>query len=150
MRVATHNQLKLMSAMLRMPVKQLHNIDEKLTSLPFICHRWPMPTNSGPTSISPLNGLINPRNPDHLTSSGCVFILWHHCSVYGDHLHTPHDKVVHLMLLDSFLARGRDFLGSTYPIRCGAMTWVSGLELVSAVGSNGGFGLLAGGSLMAV
>jgi enoyl-[acyl-carrier protein] reductase II len=51
------------------------------------------------------------------------------------------------MLIDRFLARGREFLGSRYPIMCGAMTWVSDPELVSAVGNAGGFGLLAGGNM---
>ena len=50
------------------------------------------------------------------------------------------------MLLDAFLARGRDFLGCQYPIMCGAMTWVSDPNLVSAIGTAGGFGLLAGGN----
>lgn len=50
------------------------------------------------------------------------------------------------MLLDKFLERGRDFLGSKYPIMCGAMTWVSDPKLVTAVGNAGGFGLLAGGN----
>lgn len=50
------------------------------------------------------------------------------------------------MLIDRFLEKGRDFLGSHYPIMCGAMTWVSDPQLVSAVGNAGGFGLLAGGN----
>ena len=48
------------------------------------------------------------------------------------------------MLIDRFLARGRDFLGSRYPILCGAMTWISDPGLVSSVCNAGGFGLLAG------
>ncbi len=51
------------------------------------------------------------------------------------------------MLLDRFLKTGREFLGSPYPIMCGAMTWVSDPKLVSAVGNAGGFGLLAGGNM---
>ncbi|CAB5119904.1 putative oxidoreductase, nitronate monooxygenase family [Olavius algarvensis associated proteobacterium Delta 3] len=50
------------------------------------------------------------------------------------------------MLIDRFLTQGREFLGSRYPIMCGAMTWVSDPGLVSAVGNAGGFGLLAGGN----
>ncbi len=50
------------------------------------------------------------------------------------------------MLIDRFLEKGRVFLGSQYPIMCGAMTWVSDPKLVSAVGNAGGFGLLAGGN----
>lgn len=50
------------------------------------------------------------------------------------------------MLIDRFLTKGREFLGSHYPIMCGAMTWVSDPQLVSAVGNAGGFGLLAGGN----
>lgn len=50
------------------------------------------------------------------------------------------------MLVDSFFEKGRDFLGSRHPIMCGAMTWVSDPQLVSAVGNAGGFGLLAGGN----
>ena len=51
------------------------------------------------------------------------------------------------MLIDKFLERGRDFLGSKYPIMCGAMTWVSDPKLVTAIGKAGGFGLLAGGNV---
>lgn len=51
------------------------------------------------------------------------------------------------MLIDRFLQRGRDFLGSRYPILCGAMTWVSDPDLVSAIGNAGGFGLLAAGNM---
>ena len=50
------------------------------------------------------------------------------------------------MLIDKFFERGCGFLGSRYPIMCGAMTWVSDPRLVSAVGNAGGFGLLAGGN----
>ena len=50
------------------------------------------------------------------------------------------------MLIDSFFQKGRDFLGSRHHIMCGAMTWVSDPQLVSAVGNAGGFGLLAGGN----
>ncbi|HSM90518.1 MAG TPA: nitronate monooxygenase [Desulfobacterales bacterium] len=50
------------------------------------------------------------------------------------------------MFIDRFFARGREFLRSRYPILCGAMTWVSDPQLVSAVCEAGGFGLLAGGN----
>lgn len=50
------------------------------------------------------------------------------------------------MLIDSFFEKGREFLGARHPIMCGAMTWVSDPQLVSAVGNAGGFGLLAGGN----
>ncbi|MBE6356996.1 MAG: hypothetical protein E7058_07795 [Lentisphaerae bacterium] len=42
--------------------------------------------------------------------------------------------------------RGAEFLGSRYPIICGAMTWVSEPKLVSAVCNNGCFGCIAGGN----
>jgi NAD(P)H-dependent flavin oxidoreductase YrpB (nitropropane dioxygenase family) len=50
------------------------------------------------------------------------------------------------VFVDRFFARGREFLGSRYPILCGAITWVSDPQLVSAVCEAGGFGLLAGGN----
>ena len=53
------------------------------------------------------------------------------------------------MLIDRLFEKGRDFLGNPYPIMCGAMTWVSDPQLVSAVGNAGGFGLLAGGNMPA-
>jgi enoyl-[acyl-carrier protein] reductase II len=50
------------------------------------------------------------------------------------------------MLIDRFFTAGRQFLGCRLPIMCGAMTWVSDPQLVTAVGRAGGFGLLAGGN----
>ena len=50
------------------------------------------------------------------------------------------------MLIDKFFKKGRAFLGCKYPIMCGAMTWVSDPKLVSSIGNEGGFGLLAGGN----
>ena len=44
------------------------------------------------------------------------------------------------------MQRGSDFLGVKYPILCGAMTWISEPELVSAVCNHGCFGCLAGGN----
>ncbi len=43
--------------------------------------------------------------------------------------------------------RGTDFLGSRYAILCGAMTWVSESNLVSAISNEGGFGVLAAGNM---
>jgi len=51
------------------------------------------------------------------------------------------------MLIDRFFENGRQFLGCEYPIMCGAMTWVSDPQLVSAISNAGGFGLLAGGNM---
>lgn len=51
-----------------------------------------------------------------------------------------HEKITKLM------KRGSDFLGVKYPILCGAMTWISEPQLVSAVCNHGCFGCLAGGN----
>lgn len=51
-----------------------------------------------------------------------------------------HEKITKLM------QRGSDFLGVKYPILCGAMTWISEPQLVSAVCNHGCFGCLAGGN----
>ena len=53
------------------------------------------------------------------------------------------------MLIDRFFEKGRTFLGSAFPIMCGAMTWVSDPHLVSTIGNVGGFGLLAAGNMPA-
>jgi NAD(P)H-dependent flavin oxidoreductase YrpB (nitropropane dioxygenase family) len=50
------------------------------------------------------------------------------------------------MLIDKFFKTGQEFLGCRVPIMCGAMTWVSDPQLVTAMGRAGGFGLLAGGN----
>jgi enoyl-[acyl-carrier protein] reductase II len=50
------------------------------------------------------------------------------------------------MILNRFVEKGQAFLGCRFPIMCGAMTWVSDPDLVTAVGAAGGFGLLAGGN----
>jgi len=50
------------------------------------------------------------------------------------------------MLIDNFLTRGQEFLGCSYPIMCGAMTWISDYKLVGDVGNAGSFGFLAGGN----
>ena len=48
---------------------------------------------------------------------------------------------------ESLFARGNQFLGTRYPILCGAMTWVSTPELVAAVTEAGAFAALAGGGM---
>ncbi len=49
--------------------------------------------------------------------------------------------------LQTLMQRGTDFLGSTYAILGGAMTWVSERHLVAAISNAGGFGILASGSM---
>ncbi|MBO9670164.1 MAG: nitronate monooxygenase [Sphingobium sp.] len=49
--------------------------------------------------------------------------------------------------LTTLMARGTDFLGSKVAILCGAMSWVSERNLVSAVSNAGGFGLIACGAM---
>lgn len=49
--------------------------------------------------------------------------------------------------LQSLWKRGVAFLGVDYPILCGAMTWVSERNLVSAISNAGGFGVLACGAM---
>ena len=45
------------------------------------------------------------------------------------------------------MERGTDFLGSEYAIMCGAMSWVSERNLVSAISNAGGFGVIACGAM---
>ncbi len=45
------------------------------------------------------------------------------------------------------MQRGTDFLGSEYAILCGAMSWVSERNLVSAISNAGGFGVIACGAM---
>lgn len=45
------------------------------------------------------------------------------------------------------MERGREFLGSDYAILCGAMSWVSERNLVSAISNAGGFGVIACGAM---
>ena len=52
-----------------------------------------------------------------------------------------HDKTRALM------QRGTEFLGSDYAILCGAMSWVSERNLVSAISNAGGFGVIACGAM---
>ncbi|WP_230292146.1 nitronate monooxygenase family protein [Croceicoccus sp. Ery5] len=54
---------------------------------------------------------------------------------------TSHTKTQALM------ARGAEFLGSEYAILCGAMSWVSERNLVSAISNAGGFGVIACGAM---
>ncbi len=49
-------------------------------------------------------------------------------------------------ILSKMMARGNEFLGTKFPVICGAMTWVSEPKLVSAVCNHGGFGAIAGGN----
>jgi enoyl-[acyl-carrier protein] reductase II len=43
--------------------------------------------------------------------------------------------------------RGRDFLGTRYPIIAGAMTWISDSHFTAAVSQAGAFGSLAAGNM---
>ena len=54
---------------------------------------------------------------------------------------TTHPKTHALM------ARGAEFLGSEHAIMCGAMSWVSERNLVSAISNAGGFGVIACGAM---
>ena len=47
----------------------------------------------------------------------------------------------------ALMARGAEFLGSDYAILCGAMSWVSERNLVSAISNAGGFGVIACGAM---
>lgn len=49
--------------------------------------------------------------------------------------------------LDRLWKRGQEFLGVTYPIMGGAMSWISESGLVSATSNEGAFGVLAGGNM---
>ncbi len=51
------------------------------------------------------------------------------------------------MLFDRLSERGTAFLGTDYPIICGAMTWISDVTLMKAVAKNGAFPVLAGGNM---
>lgn len=48
---------------------------------------------------------------------------------------------------DRLMQRGAEFLGSHYAILCGAMSWVSERNLVSAISNAGGFGVIACGAM---
>ncbi|WP_404480121.1 NAD(P)H-dependent flavin oxidoreductase [Novosphingobium sp. BL-52-GroH] len=47
----------------------------------------------------------------------------------------------------ALMARGSEFLGSETAILCGAMSWVSERNLVSAISNAGGFGVIACGAM---
>ena len=47
----------------------------------------------------------------------------------------------------ALMARGIEFLGSEHAIMCGAMSWVSERNLVSAISNGGGFGVIACGAM---
>ncbi|MCJ2183512.1 nitronate monooxygenase [Novosphingobium sp. 1949] len=47
----------------------------------------------------------------------------------------------------ALMARGREFLGTQTAILCGAMSWVSERNLVSAISNAGGFGVIACGAM---
>jgi len=47
----------------------------------------------------------------------------------------------------ALMARGRAFLGTEHAILCGAMSWVSERNLVSAISNAGGFGVIACGAM---
>ncbi|MEM9502018.1 MAG: nitronate monooxygenase [Pseudomonadota bacterium] len=47
----------------------------------------------------------------------------------------------------ALMQRGTDFLGCDYAILCGAMSWVSERNLVSAISNAGGFGVIACGAM---
>ena len=49
--------------------------------------------------------------------------------------------------LRRLMSRGTDFLGCDYAIMCGAMSWVSERNLVSAISNAGGFGVIACGAM---
>jgi enoyl-[acyl-carrier protein] reductase II len=47
----------------------------------------------------------------------------------------------------ALMQRGAEFLGSDHAILCGAMSWVSERNLVSAISNGGGFGVIACGAM---
>ncbi len=49
--------------------------------------------------------------------------------------------------LEHLMSRGTDLLGSETAIMCGAMSWVSERNLVSAISNAGGFGVIACGAM---
>src|ERR1700751_5194247 len=49
--------------------------------------------------------------------------------------------------LHTLMARGTAFLGCETAIMCGAMSWVSERNLVSAISNAGGFGVIACGAM---
>ena len=51
------------------------------------------------------------------------------------------------MSLEKLWKRGKQFLGVSYPIIAGAMTWISDSHFVSSVSNEGAFGCLAAGNM---
>ena len=49
--------------------------------------------------------------------------------------------------LNHLMQRGTEFLGCEVAIMCGAMSWVSERNLVSAISNAGGFGVIACGAM---
>ena len=47
----------------------------------------------------------------------------------------------------ALMQRGREFLGTEHAVLCGAMSWVSERNLVSAISNAGGFGVIACGAM---
>ena len=47
----------------------------------------------------------------------------------------------------ALMQRGIDFLGTEHAVLCGAMSWVSERNLVSAISNAGGFGVIACGAM---
>jgi enoyl-[acyl-carrier protein] reductase II len=54
-----------------------------------------------------------------------------------------------VILLEKLWHKGTNFLGTKYAILCGAMSWVSERNLVACISNNGGFGIIACGSMNA-
>jgi len=57
-----------------------------------------------------------------------------------------HQSVGHARLKE-LMHRGTEFLGCDVAIMCGAMSWVSERNLVSAISNAGGFGVIACGAM---
>ena len=57
------------------------------------------------------------------------------------------DQRMHNLSLEKLWNRGTVFLGTRYSIMCGAMSWVSEHNLVSAISNAGGFGVIACGAM---
>jgi enoyl-[acyl-carrier protein] reductase II len=52
-----------------------------------------------------------------------------------------------MLELDSLWKKGKDFLGTRYPVIVGAMTWISTANFVANIANEGAFGCLAAGNL---
>jgi len=58
-----------------------------------------------------------------------------------------YDPVAGTERLDRIWSRGKEFLGSSLPIMCGAMTWISDPQLVARMSNLGAFASLAAGNM---